>query len=667
MPGVPGNLHTFANRRAKSHRSRRRSQDVRNQSLRMCGIAGIVGPDSAGLTRALANASAAIVHRGPDDAGNHVFQFGSGHAGFSFRRLAILDLTPAGHQPMVHPETGDAIVFNGEIYNFAALRRDLESRGIAFRGHSDSEVLLHALVTWGDAALSKLEGMYALAFHDCRSNRILLARDPLGIKPLYVSQHGGRLAFASEVRAILATGLVPDDLDPAGVASLLAYGAPQDPFTVHRHIRSFPAGSYAWITTSDVAVSPRRFWSFPVIRPCEATAAAGEPQVVRELLDTAVRDHLVSDVPIGVFLSAGLDSTVLAALAARHAGTVRTFTVGYDEPGVADELAGAALVARSIGSKHEEIVLSRERIAELWKAWMAAADRPSVDGFNTFIICRAVKEAGLTVALSGLGSDELFGGYGSFMTAEGYFRVARRLRLLPPPLRRLAVGFAARLLPARAREKAVDMFCDSATLADAALQVRRGLSNRQMAALGLPATAVGLPPDYLDSAALAEAADGPEASIDPFALVSRLETRMYMGNTLLRDTDVNSMASSLEVRVPFLAQPLVNHVAALPREIRAPQGSAPKHLLRAACGDLIPPALLARPKTGFTLPIDRWMRGPMRDDCTAAVEAAAGCGLLDPAGVRRIWDTFLGSRSSMQWSRAMTLVTLGKYLHNRDR
>lgn len=633
----------------------------------MCGIIGIVSPNRDGLDESLARGTAAMVHRGPNDSGLHFFPLAEACAGFGFRRLAILDLTTAGHQPMVHPETGDALVFNGEIYNFAVLRRDLEARGVTFRGHSDSEVLLHALVAWGDNALARLEGMYAIAFHDRRANRILLARDPLGIKPLYVSQHGGRLVFASEVRAILATGLVPDELDPAGVASLLAYGAPQDPFTLHRHIRSFPAGAYAWITANDCAASPRSFWNFPAIRPGERTAAAGEPQVVRELLDAAVRDHLVSDVPIGVFLSAGLDSTILAGLAARHVGSVRTFTVGYDEPGVADELAGASLVARSIGSRHEEIVLSRERMAKLWQEWMAAADRPSVDGFNTFIICRAVKEAGLTVALSGLGSDELFGGYGSFANTERYFRIARWLKLMPGPFRRLAVAFAARFLPATAREKAADMFCESGSLADTALQMRRVLSNRQMAALGMSAAAAGLPPDYLDPAALAEAAADPQASADAFALVSRLETRLYMGNTLLRDTDVNSMASSLEVRVPYLAQPLVDHVASLPQAIRSPVGSPPKHLLRAACGDLIPPQLLARPKTGFSLPIERWMRGPMRDACAAAFETAAGCGLLDPVGVRAIWREFTAPGSTMRWPRPMTLVMLGNYVQGRYR
>ena len=232
----------------------------------MCGIAGIVSPDAGEVPPAVRRMTQSLVHRGPDDAGIETFSFGGAAAGFGFRRLAILDLTPAGHQPMLHPTTGDCLVFNGEIYNFKHLRAELEARGSVFRGHGDTEVLLEALVTWGAEALPRLEGMYALAFHDQRADRILLARDPLGIKPLYVAESAGRLVFASEVRAVLASGIVPVEWDPAGVATLLAYGAPQDPFTLLRAIRSFPAGGCEWIRDSGGRVQregPRRFWRFP--------------------------------------------------------------------------------------------------------------------------------------------------------------------------------------------------------------------------------------------------------------------------------------------------------------------------------------------------------------------------------------------------------------------
>jgi asparagine synthase (glutamine-hydrolysing) len=562
---------------------------------------------------------------------------------------------------MIHAETGNSLVFNGEIYNFRRLRDDLEARGVMFRGHSDTEVLLHALVAWGDAALSRLEGMYAFAYHDRSANRILIARDPLGIKPLYLAYHAGTTVFASEIRTILATGMIPDDLDAAGIATLLAYGAPQAPATIHRSIRMFPAGCFQWIDPpGSVPSKPCRFWSFPSVDRGLIDAGQAE-RSVRQLLDDAVRDHLVSDVPIGVFLSAGIDSTVLAALAARHAGGLRTFTVGFDEPGVANELAGAKIAADAIGSRHEAIVLTRDHMAELWQQWLAALDHPSIDGFNSFVISRAVRDGGLTVALSGLGGDELFGGYGSFSVVERYFRFAQRIQRLPRFLRSAAVRLATVRLPPHVRAKALDLFCGATSPAEVALQMRRVLSNSQITALGLPAAAVGLPNFYLDREAFEEAR-GDSSDEDAFAMVSRLEARLYMGNMLLPDTDANSMASSLEIRVPFLGQRLVDYASRLPRAVRSPPGSAPKHLLKKVFGDLIPPPLLNRPKTGFTLPIDRWMRGPMRESCAAAIEAAADCGILDPAETLRLWDRFLAPGSPLLWTRVMPLVSLGNYL-----
>jgi asparagine synthase (glutamine-hydrolysing) len=366
-------------------------------------------------------------------------------------------------------------------------------------------------------------------------------------------------------------------------------------------------------------------------------------------------------VPIGVFLSAGIDSTVLAALAARHVGGLRTFSVGFDEPGVVDELAGAKIAAESIGAKHAAIVLTRDRIAELWQQWLAALDHPSIDGFNSFVISRAVRDAGLTVALSGLGGDELFGGYGSFSVVERYFRFAQRVQRLPKFLRSAAVGLATARLPPHVRAKALDLFCEAKSPAEVALQMRRVLSNKQITAIGLPAASVGLPNTYLDAVAFDDAR-GASSDEDAFAMVSRLEARLYMGNMLLPDTDANSMASSLEIRVPFLGQQVVDYASRLPRAVRSPPGSAPKYLLKKVFVDLIPSRLLNRPKTGFTLPIDRWMRGQMRESCAAAIEAAADCGILDPAETRRLWDRFLAPGSPLLWTRVMPLVSLGNYL-----
>ncbi|MFM8593714.1 MAG: asparagine synthase (glutamine-hydrolyzing), partial [Chloroflexota bacterium] len=359
----------------------------------------------------------AMVHRGPDDEGYEARPFGSDQSGasaaFGFRRLAILDLTPTGHQPMIDERTGNCLVFNGEIYNFRHVRNRLAAQGVRFRSTGDTEVLLQALSHWGEAAIDELDGMFAFAFYEVRSRRILLARDHLGIKPLYVAHLPHAVVFASEVRAILASGLVPDDLDPAGIATCLAYGAPQDPLTVHKAIRSFPAGSLQWLGPEVIEGrrSPvrRRWWRFPHVakQPPEQELVSRIEQVCGD----AVRDQCVADVPLVVFLSAGIDSATIAALARRSNKDLLTFTVGNATSAEEDETGPARESASYIGTRHHETIVDDEWVRGEWREWRLGADRPSIDGLNTMLVSNAVKAAGNTVALSGLGADELFGGY----------------------------------------------------------------------------------------------------------------------------------------------------------------------------------------------------------------------------------------------------------------
>ncbi|MES1165241.1 MAG: asparagine synthase (glutamine-hydrolyzing), partial [Verrucomicrobiota bacterium] len=295
-------------------------------------------------------------HRGPDDSGLDTAALGASYLGLGHARLSILDLSPAGHQPMVHPESGDRLVFNGEIYNFAALKAELQQRGCRFVGHGDSEVLLHALVTWGPACISRLQGMFAFAFHDVGGQRVVLARDSIGIKPLYLAElPQGGLAFASEVRAILQTGLLPRRIDPRGVAGLLAYGAVQRPTTIFRGIQDLPPGHFQIVTVESGSVRLRleRYWRPPPVN-AHASPSAVMP-ALRETIDRAVRDHLISDVPVGLFLSSGLDSTILAGVAARHTARLRSFTVGFGDDPARSELALAAETARLFNLDHTPI------------------------------------------------------------------------------------------------------------------------------------------------------------------------------------------------------------------------------------------------------------------------------------------------------------------------
>lgn len=607
---------------------------------------------------------AAMVHRGPDDEGYEQLLLGDGDegpvAGFGFRRLAILDLTAAGHQPMFNPKTGDCLIFNGEIYNFKSLRAELQVQGIVFRGKSDSEVLLQALSVWGESALEKLQGMYAFAFYEAKTRRILLARDPLGIKPLYVAALSDRLVFASEIRAILASGLVQRALDLGGISGMLAYGAVQSPRTVYRHIRSFLAGHTQWIDAGSgsgtTACGPRRFWDFPrQLIPDDEPRAA---RTVHDVLRESVLRHLAADVPVGVFLSAGIDSTVIASFAREYTPQVTAFTVGFGSVHGEDEVALAAETANALGVKHVSVELHADNMPGKWHDWLAGMDSPSIDGFNTFVVSGQLAAEGVVVGLSGLGADELFGGYGTFARAPRWSRLLRGLRFIPRGLRRSAVAAAGSMAGQPALvEKLADLVGGNTSVAGVARSLRRALSDNRIRAIGLAPDRVGLAADYLepDGSRIEPALDG-----DGFNTVARVEATHYMRDTLLRDTDATSMRHSLEVRVPFLDLPLVDYVSALAGHVK--RSGVPKSLLRQAGGSVLNSRITSRPKTGFTLPIGDWMRGPMREPCEAAIANLASQPFIDGAEVNRTWQSFVSDERSMHWSRPLTLVVLGHHL-----
>jgi asparagine synthase (glutamine-hydrolysing) len=609
----------------------------------------------------------AIVHRGPDDEGIETLVLHTGDSGarrdaaFGFRRLSVLDLTAAAHQPMADPATGDCLIFNGEIYNVRDLRTRLASAGVACRSSGDTEVLLKSLSLWGERALEDVDGMFALAFYQSSTRRILLARDHLGIKPLYVAALPGAVVFGSEVRSVLASGIVSDELDPAGIATFLAYGAPQDPLTIHRHIRSFPAGACAWVSldpTGNPVIGPaRRYWRFP------AVAAEGDRDAVaslRGLLEAAVRSQCVADVPVGVFLSSGIDSAVIAALAKQHAATFRTLTVGFDGVAARDENELAAATASSLGVEHERIILGLDRIGASWDRWIAAADRPSIDGLNTFVVSGAARQSGVTVALSGIGADEMFGGYSLFRSVPEMYRWLRPVAGVPEGVRRTVASVAFAPLRQGRRDRAVEIVAGSRSLLDVLLGVRRIFTTSGLEKLGVRGRDLGLTSQYLPPAARDTLADG--HGLDAFHVISRAEAVLYLGNTILKDVDANSMAHGLEVRVPFLARGLVDYAQSLPSRVIAPAGKPLKHLLREAVRDLLPEEVFARPKRGFSLPISEWMAGCLRDRCEAAVAEAARCPVLDAAGVRGVWDRYMRAEVRTHAERPLSIVALGSYL-----
>jgi len=628
----------------------------------MCGIAGIIARDDRMVREALPAMMVAERHRGPDDSGQEYGSLGEFFVGLGHTRLAILDLSPTGHQPMVHPKSGDRLIFNGEIYNFAALKAELERGGVRFAGHGDTEVLLHALVEWGPAALTRLQGMFAFAFHDVRRHRVLLARDSLGIKPLYLADlPQGGLMFASEVRAILETGLLPRRVDPRGVAGLLAYGAVQRPTTIFRGIEDLAPGNFQLVTADRTSLRRRSevFWKLPAI------VADAEPSAtiaaVRATLDVAVRDHLISDVPLGIFLSSGLDSTILAGVASRHSTRLKSFTVGFAEAPDLSELGLARETARLFNLDHTQLEVSTQDAEASTIAWLSSLDLPSMDGFNVFLISRLVRAQGIKVALSGQGGDELFGGYPSFADVPRLQRWFRPVRHIPPGLRRGLAALAAARRPEAIRAKAVDLAGSDGSLLSLYLGRRRAMSSGRLMALGLDPMALGLTDDYMPPEGIeAGLLDG----VDPVSGISRLETRFYLGNMLLRDGDVNGMSHSLEIRVPFLDQRLLDLVLPLSGRMRLPNGRADKHLLRQAFPELLRPALLRQKKRGFNLPIGRWMEGPLRALCQTGLAAVKSLGLLHPSGVDAAWAAFARQPGGGAWSRAFTLCVLGLYLRD---
>jgi len=620
----------------------------------MCGIAGAVGAVDDQVVEAVRAMTDAEAHRGPDDSGF----FRSERVAFGFRRLSILDLTAEGHQPMSDPASGSVVVFNGEIYNFAELRADLESRGAQFRSSGDTEVLLKSYVAWQTGALSRFRGMFGFAVYDPGRRRVLLARDRLGIKPVYyttVARPGGEVVlFASELRALLASGLVPRRADPQGLASYLWNGFVVGPATLIAGVRLLAPGAFLDLDIERPAPAPRFYFQLAHRAPLPAGRAV---EALAHELAVATRQHMVSDVPLGVFLSGGVDSSAIAALAVRSgSGTVKTFHIGFEEAGF-DESAHARRVASALGTEHAEFRLTQERFREQIEPALASLDQPTFDAINTYLVSRVVREAGLKVALAGTGGDELFGGYRSFRDLPRGRAVGRLSRLLP----RAALARGARAaLELRQRKATMPAQTRWGKLADALAagddlvhlyQVAYGLFTGQfleeLAGDELSRTApAGLPGER------AEGLGRALGDSTPLSAISLLELSLFIGERLLRDTDAASMAVSLEVRVPLLDHAVVEAALAVPdRERFHPLGK--KRLLKTLALSNLDPAIFERPKAGFVLPIEVWAKDRLASEID---EAFADRSQVEALGLRhealcRLWQAFKAGAPGLYWSR----------------
>ena len=561
----------------------------------MCGIAGILTarPDAASFDHAVNAMREAIRHRGPDDEG--VWTAPSQHAAFAHTRLAILDLTAAGHQPMSTPDSRYTITFNGEILNFHQLRRSLEQRGIRFFTRCDTEVILRAYEADGPACIASFRGMFALAIWDEHQRTCLLARDRFGIKPLYYHHDGGRLTFASEVKALTASGLVPRGLDADGLFGYFLSGTVPEPRTLLRNVRCLEAGTYAiW---QNGTLTSKKYWDLRF----DADAVHGDAvAVARAALLDSVNHHFISDAPVGVFLSGGVDSTALVALASSDSRReLHTFSLAFPDWDD-DEGPVARRTASHFATHHTEWAIDGGTAMELFRGFLRAADQPSIDGLNTFAVSRLAREHGMKVVLSGLGGDELFAGYKSFDEVPRIAAVNRGLSYTGAL--RTAVGQGLQRIAGDPRLRRLgDVLTQPPDLANAYTMFRGIFTHHEAAAL------VGC---FTDEAPQLSN-DDVVATADPTArdAISRLELTRYMRNQPLRDSDTMSMASGLELRVPFLDGPLVDTLSTIPAGLRLQPGK--RFLLQAV--PEIPEWVAGRPKRGFLFPFERWIGAEWRD------------------------------------------------------
>ncbi|MBF0480102.1 MAG: asparagine synthase (glutamine-hydrolyzing) [Desulfovibrionaceae bacterium] len=638
----------------------------------MCGIAGIVGDaNPSELAEATDRLLRSLAHRGPDSQGTWSASRAQDRLRLVHTRLAIIDLSPAAAQPMADPATGNVIVFNGEIYNFRELRRDIEAarparpagpaeRGAAFFSKSDTEVLLRGYALWGESLFSRLDGMFALLLYDHGGRKLIVARDHVGIKPLYYARTAsGGLLFASEVRAIKNSGLWSGSVRAESLGDYLVSGAVREPYTILTGVYAFPPAHYAVV---DLAVPGPElgqavcYWD--VAAACRGELPAGSSRSLETdhagLLAATVEDQLVADVPVGIFLSAGIDSTALAEAAPLSVRPrLHAFTVSRRSAGVS-EARLAALTAANLGIRHTVCDLSEEDVLAWTREGLAAMDQPSHDGVNVFLVSKASKQTGIIVALCGAGADELHGGYGHFATLAGLAAAARVPGLLP--LMRAVVPAMANLRAGRAMADRAGLLLSAAPdIAAMVAEKRRFFTPGQIAALW---------PDHGRFRDRAEAEQtsqtGRAGALPLLSQISLAEISGYLKNTLLRDADWAAMANHQELRVPYLGKAYMELVLSVPWRLKARQGKINKPLLAGVISGQNR-HVINRPKTGFELDYGLMLTGPLRGEfvqAAATLNSGYGFTLKPETMLRGLGDPGADKLAR----RVFALYALGSYL-----
>lgn len=620
----------------------------------MCGICGVVAGERERVPdpEAMARMSGRLVHRGPDDDGI----FREGPVALAARRLSIIDLAH-GHQPIENEDGSAVVVQNGEIYNYRELKRELEGRGHRFATDCDTEVLVHSYEEWGDGFVERLRGMFALALWDKRRQRLLLARDRFGIKPLYYRHVDGGLSFASELKAMLEQPGFSREIDPKAVSAYLAFNSIPAPLTIFAEARKLSPGQL--LTWEGGEVRQRRYARVGAApgaswRGSEEELAAE----LREVLDDSVRAHLVADVPVGVLLSGGVDSGGLAALASAHAGEpLRTFSIGFEEAGF-DELSRARLVARRYGTDHHELVVRPDAV-ELLPRLVEAFDEPFGDSsaLPTYLVSQLASEH-VKTAMSGEGGDELFGGYYTYVADL----LARRVGRLAPLTRPLAEA-----LPSRHQRVGFDYKAKRFARAAALPPLERHHAWKEIFDPRARAELAGAGAASWDPVDLYRERYAETEGAEPLARMQDVDLGIYLVDDLLVKTDRLSMAHSLELRVPFLDPKVAEFAFSLPRRMKV-RGFAKKRLLRRALEPLLPREIVHGRKQGFSIPLAAWLRGPLEPFAREVLAPGAleRQGLLDPAAVTPVLDRHISGREDLSrqiWGLMALTLWFDRYAH----
>ena len=625
----------------------------------MCGIAGIVGRPDRNAVQSMIDV---MSRRGPDDSG--IYE--DPHVVLGHRRLSIIDLSTAGHQPMSRAGGRLWIVYNGEVYNFVDLRRELQGRGHHFLSQTDTEVILALYEEMGVECVARLRGMFGFAIWDLRGSEplLILARDQFGIKPVLYATTPQGMVFASDLSGMLASGRVEATIDKVALLQYLIHGHVVEPRTIFEGVQMLPA---AHVLTMRPSKPPqlKRYWHLDHER-CVALGRGltfeDQAARVRELLEQSARSHMISEVPLGAFLSGGVDSSALVALMTRASGRpVQTFSIGASDAGKEmDESEDATRTARHLGAQHVAARVSGQEVVERLPTIAADLNQPTVDGVNTHLVSR-VARSGVTVALTGMGGDELFAGYGSFLNMTRHKTLAARLRRGVTLARRSParwMGFSTAMEDAWASVRARHSF--------AAAYMKHHMLRWPNQAWRLAAC-----PEIDSAAVFSSYAGADDLTIpDPVSRVTLLESSQYMRSQMLRDIDAASMAHSLEVRVPFLDVGLCEFVFGLPAaskigEAAGGTGQLGKKVLLKAVGDLIPDWTWRKRKRGFTLPFGEWLRGPMRPfvEETLGDSGFRSRGWIDHHEADREWRELLNNPTA-HWSGVWTILMLAIWERN---